>query len=58
MFTAQDIIIIGEWLQKNFVGDFHIDFVKGFDDIYVLVSHSDGQTRIAYKLTNILRGEN
>ena len=58
MLTTKDIIIIGKWLQSNFIGDFHIEFAKGFEDIYILIAASaDMKTRTAYKLTEILKGE-
>lgn len=59
MLTAQDIIIIGQWLKANFIGDFQIDFVKGFEGMYILISTPD-ETIIqhAYKVQDILRGVN
>lgn len=56
MLTAKDIITIGKWLEANFVGDFHVDFVKGFEGTYILISTSDEVTRHAYNVEDILKG--
>ena len=37
MFTLQELIKIGEWLNKKFVGTFYISFAKGFEGEYIIV---------------------
>lgn len=56
MLSKLELIKIARWFEQNFVGEYYISFVKGFEGIYIIVEQSPdcNEGRQVFKVSEIL----
>lgn len=56
MLSKLELTKIAKWFEKNFIGEFYISFVKGFEGIYIIIEQSPNcsEGRQVFKISEIL----
>ena len=56
MFTVNELVRIGQWIEENYAGEYWFSFVQGFEGRYIIVEPCKGQRggREVYKIEEIL----